>query len=241
MDILEIRAQLESNQAWRREEILFFQNHAAKLSSKEETEKFYRAVVLLLYAHFEGYCKFSFALYIDTINKLSINFSEANYCIAAISLSKLFKALRYPNSKCKEFRNILPDDSKLHLFARNKEFVENYQELCTGLISIPENAIDLESNINPSVLRKALFQLGFPYDAFVEFEGKIDYLLQIRNKIAHGQERSGISSKRYFDLRDSIFKIMDEITLFVTKSLKNKNYLNDETCKKGKSIEEETA
>src|SRR5437763_761918 len=120
MNIAQLWAEMEEDLRWRQDEIRFFQNHLETIDSEDDRERFRRALVLLLYAHFEGFCKFALTLYVDSINKSGITCAEATPAIAAASLSDLFKALNNPDRKIPEFRNILPDDNKLHRFGRQR-------------------------------------------------------------------------------------------------------------------------
>ena len=64
MKVEDFRAQLEEELTWRTEEILFFQNQCSTIEQEELRDKFRRALVLLLYSNFEGFCKFGFSLYV---------------------------------------------------------------------------------------------------------------------------------------------------------------------------------
>jgi hypothetical protein len=83
MNLPDLSAQLESELAWRQDEIRFFQNRGTILLKADEQDQYRRAVVLVLYAHFEGFCKFAFDLYRTAINGEQIACSEASPAIAA--------------------------------------------------------------------------------------------------------------------------------------------------------------
>ncbi|MFN9836724.1 MAG: MAE_28990/MAE_18760 family HEPN-like nuclease, partial [Pseudanabaena sp.] len=57
-DISDILAQIEAEQTWRYDEIRFFQNQATNVPLDKQ-DQFRRVLILLLYAHFEGFCKFA--------------------------------------------------------------------------------------------------------------------------------------------------------------------------------------
>jgi len=230
MNVEEFRAQLEEDQIWRRDEIRFLQNLAARIDSKEDQDQFRRAIILLLYAHFEGFCKFAFTLYINAINGIRITCGEANYAIAAASLANLFEALREPFKKCNEFRKELPNDTKLHRFAMDREFVKRAADFAEQLVCIPDDVVDMESNLKPVVLRKNLYRLGLPHDQFKSLEGKIHCLLELRNSIAHGAAKKGVELNTYESLRDTTFTIMDEITRGIMNAFQNKLYLRACNC-----------
>jgi len=124
MNIADLWAEIEEEQKWRQDEVRFFQNQVGNFVSNDDKNKYRKALILLLYAHFEGFCKFAFSHYIKAINSEGLNCGQANYAITALSLSEILKELRNPDKKNPEFKNALPDDAKLHLFAREQEFLE---------------------------------------------------------------------------------------------------------------------
>ncbi|MBM3766797.1 MAG: hypothetical protein FJW32_15520 [Acidobacteria bacterium] len=224
MNLPDLNAQLESELAWRQDEIRFFQNRGTTLT-EEEQDQYRRAVVLVLYAHFEGFCKFAFDLYRTAINGEQIACHDASPAVAAAGWARLFKELRDPSTKCAEFRHALPDDSKLHRFARDREFMERRVEFGRLHVTIPDDFVDTESNLKPVVLRKILYRLGLPYDQFSQHEGKIDRLLRVRNKIGHGEMRSGVTARDYGELRAIVFEIMEAIKRQVLESLQQNHFL----------------
>jgi hypothetical protein len=224
MNLPDLSAQLESELAWRQDEIRFFQNRGTTLLETAERDKYRRAVVLVLYAHFEGFCKFAFDLYRTTINGEQVACSDASPAIAAAGWARLFKELRDPATRCAEFKHALPDDSKLHRFARDREFMERSVEFNRLPITIPDDFVDTESNLKPVVLRKILYRLGLPHDQFSQHERSIDRLLGIRNKISHGESRSGVSARDYEELRTIVFQIMEDVKRQIMESLGQGHY-----------------
>lgn len=224
IDIASVLAEIEAEQTWRYDEIRFFQNQSTVISLDKQ-DQFRRVLVLLLYAHFEGFCKFILTLYVTNVNAINIKCGEANHAIAAASLSDLFKALRNPEKKCPEFQKVLPDETELHQFARHREFVEQSAKFEDRPVRIPENVVDTESNLKPVVLRKNLYRLGFSHEQLKHVEGDINRLLNYRNKIAHGESTSGIGLEEYLVLRSAAFRIMDEVKRLVLEALQNKHYL----------------
>lgn len=225
MNLDSFRAQLEEEQAWRVEEILFFQNHCASIHDDMNRKKFRRALILLLYSNFEGFCQFALGLYLSSINLAQVKCSEASWAIVASSLSDVFETLRNPEKKAPEFKSTLPDDSKLHRYSRDREFVERAIDIMQRIVVLPESVVDTESNLKPAVLRKNLYRLGLPFEQFESLEGDIGKLLGFRNRIAHGATRLGIGEKLYIDMRDAAFRIMRETAVTITRAYHEKWYL----------------
>ncbi|WP_263385740.1 MAE_28990/MAE_18760 family HEPN-like nuclease [Granulicella arctica] len=223
MNIPELRAELESDRAWREDEIRFLQN---QLSDFPEDEKLRqrRPLLLILYAHYEGFCKFALTLYVNAINREGLPISQVNYALATACLSDLLEAMCDNSSKSDLFRHALPDDVKLHRFARQREFVRSIDTYLSRPARIPVNIVDLESNLKPAVLRKLLYQIGFQHDQFAFIESEIQQLLKARNGIAHGETKDGIDGRTYLRLRQCAFKVMAGVLTQVSQALSEQSY-----------------
>lgn len=224
MDLASLWAQIEQEQTWRTDEVRFFDNLVSKVSESEK-DRFRRANVLLLYAHYEGFCKFAFTLYVDAINAEGLKCSNVTYALAASALDSVFRELRNPESKAVEFKSVAPEDKKLHVFARDREFLSKVSNFASRNLTIPDTVVDTESNLKPVVLRKNLFRLGFNHDSLQFLEGYIHLLLQVRNEIAHGAHGIGIVAGKYDRVRDATFEVMNQIKRFVMDALTQKTYL----------------
>lgn len=224
MTAADARAEMETDLAWRQEEIRFLQNQVSNLTRTEEKDRFRRSLVLLLYAHFEGYCKFALTLYVSVVNRAGICCRDANEAIAASTLADVLAALRNPSSKCNDFRRALPDDAALHLFAREREFVAQLAKFDARVVRLPDSVVNTESNLWPIVLRKNLFRLGLDLATFERVEGDISRLLNTRNTISHGQTRAGLTEPVYDALRNAAYQIMQEITVSVTEAVDRQLY-----------------
>ena len=233
MNVADFRAEMEGDLAWRQDEIRFFQNLTVHVAASGQEDQFRRALVVLLYAHFEGYCKFALSVYVNAVNQVGLPCRDANFALTAASLGDVLAALRNPSSKCDEFRNSLPDDSALHLFAREREFVERTTGFEARKVAIPDGVVDMESNLKPIVLRKNLYRLGLPLDTFEPVEGQINRLLNSRNQIAHGESKSGIPLKSYEELRDAVYTVMQSLTIEVTKALIERRFLRSTSVPAG--------
>jgi len=224
MDLDSLWAQIEQEQSWRTDEIRFFDNHAAGLPT-EDQDKFRRANILVLYSHYEGFCKFVFSLYVNAINSATLKGVDVNFSILAASLNDVFKALRNPEIKSSEFGTSSPEDKKLHIFYRDKSFLEKLNDFENQIVVIPDSIVDTESNLKPVVLRKNLYRLGFPHDGLKSVEGTIHRLLHIRNEIAHGASNRGIPVGEYQDIRNAAFDVMNAVKRYVMNSLTKSEYL----------------
>jgi hypothetical protein len=121
----------------------------------------------------------------------------------------------------------LPDDTKLHLTAREIEFIEKMDTMFKAPVDIPDSAIDVESNLKAIVLKKNLYRLGLNYlEAEVEQE-TLDKLLGIRNAIAHGDRLRVPTAKEVSDYSALVFRIMNFIQTEVYDGLRRRAYLRN--------------
>src|SRR5690348_9508680 len=86
---------LEEDLDWRQAELASLKllvADSAKGSARERT--LLRALWTLLYAHYEGFCKFAWDFYLDSVQKASCARGVCSVPIARFSLSKRFRELR---------------------------------------------------------------------------------------------------------------------------------------------------
>jgi hypothetical protein len=218
-------ADIEGDRGARESEIRLVGRLIQAAAIQEEKDMLKRTIILLIYAHLEGFCKFTLLAYAAALNSLKLKCSDASYPIAAAGLTKVFAALRDPNSKHDAFRNALPDDSQLHLAAREQIFIESYEEISAVTLSIPDQAIDTKSNLSPIILKKMLFQFGLDYPSVEGHAGNIHRLLQIRNAISHGDRLRVPSDEEVTDCLSATLDVMAYLQNEVFLALKNRLYL----------------
>jgi hypothetical protein len=225
IDVAALRAEIEAEREWRDREMRILRNQVAALPDEDSRGLARKALVVMLYAHFEGLVKAIFAMYVSRLNALSLKVAEVVPALAAASLSDMFRALRDPNAKCKEFARDLPDDTALHRFARDREFIEVASAFAARVVEIDGDiVVDTESNLKPVVLRKILFRLGFEPGVVQPWEGGIHQLLRRRNDVAHGTAKAGLSEQDYRSLEHAVEHVVDEIVRFVTGAVATEAY-----------------
>jgi RiboL-PSP-HEPN len=220
-----VYSDLEADRRSREGEIRLIERLFQMSQSEDEKNMIKRSLVLVTYAHLEGFCKFTLFSYAAALNSLGIMCADASYPVAAASLSKVFAALRDPNSKHPTFRRTMPDDTQLHLAAREQIFIESFETVTSGKLDIPDRVVDTKSNLSPSVLRKMLFLLGLSYSAVEAHESNIAKLLGIRNAIAHGDRLKVPSDKELSEYIASAFAVMGFLQNEVFAALKGQIYL----------------
>jgi hypothetical protein len=231
LNLEEVRAQLEDELTWRRDEIRFLHNQLSYIKKEEEKKRYRKALVVMLYSHFEGFCKTALSIYANTINQENLTCSLVTDQIIASSLATVFQDFENMNKKSNLFRNDLPDDRTIHRFARQVELISNLKEIWKLSVQIPINdVVDTEANLKPPTMRKILYRLGLPHDAFSNNEGKIHLLLNYRNSISHGVAKDGLDERKYREIEDATIEIMSSLIKIITSALSDAKYLRTSTA-----------
>jgi hypothetical protein len=226
MNLADIRAELEDELRWRLEEMRFFKNQLADMHAKDQRDRHRRALVVMLYSHFEGFWKAAFSIYVKAINAEEVLCKDATHSLVAASLFELLAGLSDHQKKHPFFRAKAPEDAKLHQLHRQVEFLSRLPDMNATKVDIPaDKVVDPESNLKPDVIRKNLFRLGFRYDMFQSHEGTVHKLLNKRNAVAHGSNRLGIEEHEYNELELAVLDIMSDVVKLLFESLYRKVFL----------------
>jgi len=223
MNAADFRFQLERDLTWRQEEMRLLRNQINHLKTKKDKKIYCKSLVVMLYAHFEGFCKTAFLTYVDVINNEGINLSKVNQYIAAASLEDVILAVGNPDKKCDFFSDSWPKDLKK--FSRHVYFVQELDKLLDRQVCISHTLIDDEANLRPRVIQKILYRLGFPRDIFDIHEAPIHNLLKRRNDFAHGDYVDGVDEGEYNNLENDVYCIMSELMVTLTQAVKERSYL----------------
>lgn len=184
-----------------------------------------RSLVLLIYSHVEGFCKFSLLTYVGWLNSSGLKCGQVAYPLAAATMSRIFAALRDPNSKHAFFRNVLPFDAVLHLAAREQAFIEHFEQVATQDVQISDKVVDTKSNVTPELLMKMLFQLGMNHKEVAPYSGSLHKLLAVRNSIAHGDRLQVPKDETIADFRATASDVMSFLQSEVFAAIQGARYL----------------
>ena len=201
--------QIEDDLSWREAEIGSLKvliSTSVKGSVRETT--LLRALWALLYAHYEGFCKFAWDLYLNALEKEAARRSECKEEIACLSLEKDFKNLKgnlSPASIWKfcsvEFSRLLNEPAQFHF------------------------KLETQSNLWPSVFIKNAEKASLPKNMVNEHLNKIKSLVSRRNDIAHGQKMVIRDIDEYQKYENAALLVMHELAIGVIESIESKSYL----------------
>lgn len=170
-----------------------------------------KSILLLIYAHWEGFIKYSAKLYLRYIKEHKHKFHE---------MKLNFKALAVKNviAECMKTQNSLHLANEICIIQKLE--LENLKySVGVNVDNDQDNSIiDTASNLTPEVLKKILNVIGLTYRQ--EYEAKSSYLdnnfIRRRNIIAHGSkiemdESFSLDIEAILGLRKLVFSILDII------------------------------
>jgi hypothetical protein len=223
----ELLEELERELTWRTVEFVQIENI---LNEKREDEEFcgtYRKMlIIMLYSYFEGYCKSAFSMYVEYLNNLNLPVREVTDGLACSSLSKEFNKLFDSNYKPIDLGDrSIKDDSILQTYGRRREFVSQYVPYLAKTVAIPDDVVDMESNLKSHVLKKILCRLDMDFRLVEEYQKEINDLVNLRNAFAHGQRQRIPDGSEYNKYKTKAFGLMRKVKEVIYEHFYNGKYL----------------
>jgi hypothetical protein len=217
----QIRAELEDDLSWRRDEIRNLRNlDTTKVGKPGETCR-RRALLVLLYAHLEGFTKFALERYATVINECRVAISDVKRALSAAALADKFKLYRMSDAG----DPFDPTGNRARQVTRDAELIADIFSLQNQPVSIPVDVVtSADSNLTPSILRRNLTSLGLEDASFTRYIGTLDGLLKLRNNIAHGANLNLPSDPSFEKLEQKIFDLCEEVMRAVYESVRDEDY-----------------
>jgi len=223
--------ELDDAYAVKVEEIQKLENFASLHQSDRNTDEialgiFRKAQIMLLYAHFEGFCKFVLQCYVIYINKECVSIQDLKHGLLASCLEGAFNKLTDSQHKPVKIKAELKDDKVLQVLGRRREFLCAYNDTVKDIASINEDlCVDTESNLWAHTLKKLMYKLELTYDIVAEFQGDVNSLLHLRNAYAHGGRDKPPTEQEYTDYKKTVFMLMKRLRDEIQSSFSNRAYL----------------
>lgn len=215
---------LQDDLAWRKKEI----SELYLIASDKQNKVLLKSLILVLYAHWEGYVKQSSKLYIKYICEKKVHLCDLTSNFKAIAL-KL------------NISNIVDTKEKFTL-SNEIRFMEKYEDMQVKKFKVKmdindefdKKIINTHDNLNPKVFKNILSILGVKYlDSFASREKYIDKnLLGNRNAIGHGskfdsenQENFELNINDVGVLKKFIIEVLDFYTNIMLDYIIDEYYL----------------
>ena len=222
----DLSSELEYQYSVRIEELKKYENFF-ELNNKDDDfrEIYNKMLIVMLYSYFEGFCRKAFLIYVDYINNTHEKVNVLKEQLVAATLYTEFQKMENSNYKPLAGAREIKEDGKLQKFARRVEFVSEYVSHMNKLVEIPEEIASTEANLRASVLKKIMYNLALDYEMVSPIQSDIDYVVNYRNTIAHGDRTRGIEQSQYNTYRDKIIMLMKKIKENILMSFKERRYL----------------
>lgn len=202
---------LEEDLNWREIELGILKQQA-RLASKDSDRYrvLLRALLAMLYAHYEGFCKFAWDLYLEELQKLKLKRKDCRDEIAKLSLQKYLNKFKW-------------DLSMDHFW----EFGQTgFQKMLEEDLDF-STKLDTESNLYPNLLKKNSIQVCLNYQLVEKYEIELKTLVKRRNEIAHGKQMVIKDLQEYQKYEDAAIEVMHELAISIVDCLDNKSYLKN--------------
>lgn len=217
MNIIKLEEKLSRDLSFRKQEITILDQNVFSVTKKEPVIK---SSFLILYAHFEGFTKKAMRLYLEYINKQSIEVKQLNPHLQTLSHVSKIVDIKQSNSvrKYHELLEVINTDDRIFKVKQKDRSI-----------------IDTESNLKYKKLLDFLFMLGLSPKSFeMNLSGKkisldtrdkfIDEkILMKRNGIAHG-ENIKIDISEFQEVKEFIIEYMDKLNYYILEVCNQENY-----------------
>ncbi|ACV62301.1 hypothetical protein Dtox_1428 [Desulfofarcimen acetoxidans DSM 771] len=224
----QLQQEIENEYSIRHYELVSMENfYKLNDTGDEDFAGLYRkSLIIILYSHFEGFCKKVLLIYVDYINRgelLTVNVKDG---LAASNILLEFRRLNDSNYKPITLgENALKADGILQMYGKRKEFMTTYREVMSKKLKIPDDIVDTESNLKSHVLKKLLFQLDMDFTIVDSYQKEINELVHKRNAYAHGDLVRPPSIDEYNNYRKKALMLMEEIKIIICDNYINQKYL----------------
>jgi len=225
MKINQLEGLLEEDLGWRKKEI----STLILIAKSSNEEVILKSIILLIYAHWEGYIKKSSKLYLKYISE-----SKKNLC----ELTDNFKAVALKNiiSQCFVSKDSLTLQNEISFINGLAKAEKKKFKLAIDIDNdFDSSIIDTNSNLKPKVFKNIISIIGLNYKS--QIASKETYinsqLLANRNMIGHGSKYVkdlnndfNLEIKDIEKLRDIIFSIIDNYREELVEYSKEEYFLN---------------
>jgi MAE_28990/MAE_18760-like HEPN len=205
---------LEDELDWRFEEMVVPKLQAARAADGSLLQRaILRALIAMLYAHYEGFCKTAIRIYLLEIKAMGVRREECVERLRMFSLQKAFRELKgYSNEQCWSFVT----NSFSHMLKEVMDYELNRES---------EIALEGEANLYPALLRENLQSVCLPHDEVDAHELLLKSLVSRRNGIAHGKKLI-IADLTTYELHErAVHDVMYGLAYAIIETLENRRYL----------------
>jgi len=190
--------ELYENKDWRIQELKKLGNEVEENINIDLKPLFFRSLVPMIYAHWEGFVVSSVKKYFECLNSF-------NYTITDLDICYITTAFEAKLEKIFESQN----------FDKRKKHLEILLSIINNSIKF-DKRIDTKSNLNFNILVMICEKLKFNKDKFKDYKIDLNELVNIRNAIAHG-DTPAFEFKNYTEIEKYILLIENLMLDFISE------------------------
>lgn len=216
-----LRTSLESELTWRRDEVREVRNWAPRGPAIGTSDTHRRVILVMLYAHLEGFVKSALMEYGQVINECGLQAADVHEVIAASCLAGEFKSYR----KSDPGDPSDPDGNQSRLVLKDSNLISKIRSLDTAPIRLDlDEVVSTDSNLSPIILRRNLAMLAIDHGDLSAFMGHITSLLKKRNPIAHGEKVDPPDDKELVSIENSVFSVCEKLMKALYEATRDEGY-----------------
>jgi hypothetical protein len=216
----DLRSQLEDDLAWRLDEVRHLRNTLiGDIDRSSWPAAALRAILVIQYAHLEGFARNAFSLYVEAVNSQALTAEQLQPQLFASALVREFDALRLGTGGDQG-----PDEGRLTRRARNQSsFVARMRSHQSGPVRIEaELAVSMEMNFGADVLRRTMYMLAIPSaELDKSFDVALEFVRRMRNDIAHGSRKERIEPGMFEANISKCEQFFNDLVRLITRALTN--------------------
>lgn len=199
MELDDFRAQLENDLVWRRSELSVLKSVARTAPDQTTQDTVVKTLILMLYASFEGFCKFGLKLYLEYVMAVLPSNRDLRHHLQALSVFPSVKSLWKVGEKDPELARLPPFLSNQHTWERELFRVNPDEWIRSG-------------NLNAKELSRLLVMVGIDPSVVVSYEPSLHNLLARRTVIAHGEAgQRPLTLADYLHLETEVYQAQGDI------------------------------
>ncbi|WP_143510269.1 MAE_28990/MAE_18760 family HEPN-like nuclease [Pseudonocardia sp. Ae717_Ps2] len=223
MKLLDLRAELENDLSWRLDELRHLRNLLLPTADQESWPvSSMRTLLVMQYAHLEGYVRNSANIYVAFINSIQAAASDVRAELVAAALLQEFEAVRKGGGveaqEDGDENGVLLKRAKSQVAFVNKirMILENPVEIDSG------SAVSLDMNLSADVLRRQLFVLGIPSERVERAQfSALEFVRRTRHDIAHGNRKERISTGEFQAHTSQSERFMSDLARLITSAARD--------------------
>ncbi|WP_036188733.1 MAE_28990/MAE_18760 family HEPN-like nuclease [Marinobacterium lacunae] len=200
---------LENDLSWREAELVSLKRLTI---NNDNNEVVYRAMLracwALLYAHFEGFTKFTWDLLLDHIQERNIKICNLSEKFKILALTEAFNGIRQNSSS----ENIM-------------SFINSVLPTLMEKAARFDNAkLETSSNLWPNVFREECEKIGIRSEELENNTVRIKALVSRRNDIAHGKKMIIRSINEYNEYERATLLVMHDLAVNIIEIIESSKF-----------------